>query len=213
MTSSLRNLALSGVLIAIPAVGFTLAETYFSLGAQTASAAPAPAGLGDLSAYKTIVTDTRSIAASGDLKGAEHRITDFETLWDQNATALRQADRAAWNSVDGAADDAFSALRAGAPDKASVDAALSTLLAMLDAPVAAAASGPIQYVSGIAVTDESGRAIPCEVLIGQVRDALGSTTPGADVADLQSKALERCNADDDAHADAYSAQALALIKG
>ena len=117
MTSPLRNLALSGVLIVIPAVGFTLAETYFSLGAQTASAAPAPAGLGDLSAYKTIVTDTRSIAASGDLKAAEHRITDFEALWDQNATALRQADRAAWNSVDGAADDAFSALRAGAPDR------------------------------------------------------------------------------------------------
>ena len=64
-----------------------------------------------------------------------------------------------------------------------------------------------------AVTDESGRAIPCEDLIGQLRTAIGSTTPVAAVADLQTKALERYNADDDAHADAFSAQALALLNG
>jgi hypothetical protein len=213
MTSPLRNFLLSAVLIAVPVAGFTLAEMYISPPSQAASAAPASPGLGDLTAYKTIVTDTQAIAATGDLAAAEHRITDLETLWDQNAAALRQADRAAWNSVDGAADEAFSALRAATPDKAKVDKALASLLAMLDAPVTAAASGAIQYVSGVAVTDESGRALPCEELIGQVRDALGGATPSAEVADLQSKALERCNADDDAHADAYSAQALALIKG
>lgn len=63
------------------------------------------------------------------------------------------------------------------------------------------------------MTDDSGRALPCEVMIGQLRDAIGSASPAPTVTDLQSKALERCNADDDAHADAYSAQALALIKG
>jgi len=212
MNATLRNLALSATLIAVPAAGFALAEMCISPAAQTTASAQSP-GLGDLSAYKTIVADTQTIAATGDFAAAEHRITDLETLWDQNATALRQADRAAWNSVDAAADDAFSALRASTPDKATVDTALAALASTLDAPVPAAASGPIQYVSGIAVTNESGRAIPCEDLIGQVRTAIGTATPASAVADLQAKALERCNADDDAHADAFSAQALALIKG
>lgn len=211
MNSTLRNLLLSVVLIAVPAGGFAVAEMFISPSRPTAPAAAAAPGLGDLSAYKTIVTDTQAIAATGDFAAAEHRITDLETLWDQHAMALRQADRAAWNTVDAAADDAFSALRAGSPDKATVAAALATLASTLEAP--AAASGPIQYVSGIAVTDESGHALPCEELIGQLRDAIGGTTPGAEITDLQSRALERCNADDDARADAFSAQALALIKG
>ena len=212
MNATLRNLALSATLIAVPAAGFALAEMFISPAAQTTASAQSP-GLGDLSAYKTIVADTQSIAATGDFAAAERRITDLETLWDQNATALRQADRAAWNSVDAAADDTFSALRASTPDKATVDTALAALASTLDAPVPAVAYGPIEYVSGIAVTDGSGRAIPCEDLIGKVRTAIGTSTPAAAVVDLQAKALERCNADDDAHADAFSAQALALLKG
>lgn len=214
MNSPLRNMLLSAFLIAVPAGGFTLAELFL---APAAGSLPAPAaassGLGDLSAYRTIVTDTQAIAASGDLTGAEKRITDLEVLWDDNAAALREADHAAWNTVDAAADEAFSALRAGTPNKASVDAALANLLATLDAPVPAASSGPVQYVAGIAVTDDTGRALPCEDLIGQVRTALNGQTAPAAVSNLQSKALERCNADDDAHANALSAKALAQIKG
>ena len=212
MNSTFRNLALSATLIAVPAAGFALAEMFISPVAQATAAAQSP-GLGDLSAYKTIVTDPRTIAATGDFAAAEHRVTDFETLWDKNASALRQADRVAWNSVDAAADAAFSALRAGSPDKAKVDAALAALSSALDAPVPAAASGPVQYVAGIAVTDASGRALPCEELIGQLRTTIGSTTPAPAVAGLQTKALERCNADDDAHANAFSAEALSQIKG
>lgn len=213
MTPTLKNLLLSAVLIAVPAGGFALAEIMISPPAQSAATAAASPGLGDLSAYKTIVADTQTIAATGDLKAAEVRITDLEALWDQNATVLRQADRAAWNSVDAAADDAFSALRAGSPDQAAVEGALIKLAGTLDAPVPAVAAGPVHYVSGIAVTDETGRALPCEELIGQLRSAIGTTTPAAGVADLQAKALERCNADDDARADAFSAQALAMMKG
>lgn len=212
MNATLRNFLLSAVLIAVPAGGFAVAEMYIRPAATTA--VPASTGLGDLSAYKTIVADTRAIAATGDLAAAEKRITDLETLWDQNATALRKADSVAWTLVDTAADDAFSALRASSPDKGTVDTTLANLAAVLDAPIPAAASaGAVQSVSGIAVSDETGRALPCEDLIGQLRDAIGTTTPAPAVADLQAKALERCNADDDAHADAFSAEALALIKG
>ena len=94
MNSTLRSLALSATLIAVPAAGFALAEMMISPTAQTTAATQSP-GLGDLSAYKTIVADTQTIAATGDFAAAEHRITDLETLWDQNASALRQADRAA----------------------------------------------------------------------------------------------------------------------
>ena len=205
------NLILSAILIAVPVTGFSLAEHFLSPAAS--SEKTAPHGLGDLSAYRAIVADTQVIAARGDLGTAERRITDLETLWDDNAAALRKADHAAWNTVDAAADEAFSALRAGTPDKATVDAALANLLATLDAPVPAASGGPVQYVAGIPVTDDTGRALPCEELIGQLRTALSGQTPPAAVSDLQTRALERCNADDDVHANTFSAQALAQIKG
>lgn len=214
MKSPLRNLVLSGLLIAGPAIGFFLVET------PTAPATPAALkqqalspGLGDLSPYKDIVSDTRKTAAGGDLVAAEHRITDFETLWDDNAAVLRKADRGAWNAVDGAADKAFAALRTQMPDRGQVDAALAKLQAALDGSVSAKSDQPVQYVSGLAVTDTSGRALPCEELLGRLGDALKGKAPSTSVASLQSKALERCNADDDAHADAFAAQALAQIKG
>ena len=69
-------------------------------------------------------------------------------------------------------------------------------------------------VQGIAVTDAGGHALPCEVMIDAVRatpqDAL-SASDKAKVVDLQTKATERCNADDDQHADEFSAGALALL--
>ncbi len=158
MNATFRNFALSATLIAVPAAGFALAEMMISPAAQTTAATQSP-GLGDLSAYKTIVADTQTIAATGDLKAAEHRITDLETLWDQNASALRQADRAAWNTVDAAADEAFSALRAGTPTN---DGRCRACCPVHHArcPCASNSLGPIQYVSGIPVTDEGGRAIP-----------------------------------------------------
>ena len=213
MAPPLRNLLLSAVLIAVPAGGFTVAEIMLPPAAPAASQAPAGNALGDLSAYQAIVRDTQAIAAKGDLAAAERRITDLETLWDENAARLRKADAAAWGAVDDAADAAFAALRARTPDQARVEATLTTLQNTLEAPVADAGSQPVQRVAGTAVTDTSGRPLPCEEMIGQLRDRLAGTTPSPEVADLQSKALERCNADDDARADAFAAQALALTKG
>ena len=70
-------------------------------------------------------------------------------------------------------------------------------------------------VGGIAVTDGSGRALPCEVMLKDVAAAIASTTLAAaekaTATDLQTKALERCNADDDSRADEFSAQALVLL--
>ena len=81
----------------------------------------------------------------------------------------------------------------------------------------AAASAPVDavLVAGIAVTDANGRALPCEVMLKSVTDGLASAklsdAENSAVVDLQTKATERCNADDDQHADTFSAQALALV--
>lgn len=205
----MRNLLLSVALIAVPVAGFALVETTLGTPATVATSAT---GLGDMSAYATIVSDTQAIADRGDLAAAEQRISDLETLWDDNAATLRKADPGAWAVIDGAADAAFSALRARVPDAANVNSALANLQQALIAPVPKS-TGPVQQIAGIDVTDATGHPLPCEEMIGQLRTKLGSNTAAPDVADLQAKALERCNADDDARADAFSAQALALLKG
>ncbi len=214
MNAVLRNLFLSSALIALPALGFVLAENLLLPRTGWASdSGPVNSDLGDLSSYRKIVTDTQSIATTGDLAAAEKRITDLENLWDQNAKALRKAAPAAWSTVDGAADDAFSALRARSPDPARVRDTLAALTKSLDSPPPAASGGPAQQVSGIDVTDAFGHALPCEEMTAKLRKALAGEIPSAAVGDLQGKALERCNADDDARSDAFAAQALSLIKG
>lgn len=152
------------------------------------------------------------------MTAAEKRITDFETAWDDAEPTLRPMDTNAWGNVDQAADHALKALRSSTPVSADVTATLAALAASLDipgyAPGQALAAG-VSMVSGIAVTDEAGRALPCEVLLKQVAAALATTTLAvndkAKATDFQTKALERCNADDDARADGFSAQALAVL--
>lgn len=203
----MRNLLLSAVLIAVPVAAFTLVETSLHSASQQVGNGP---GLGDLSAYSTIVASTRAIARSGDLAAAERRLADLETLWDDNASRLRKADPAAWGAVDGAADQAFSALRTDKPDPANVNTALANLQQVLAAPEPRT-TGPTQQVAGIDVTDASGHPLPCEEMIGQVRAKVAQGAVPPAVADLKSKAVERCNADDDVHADAFAAQALAQL--
>lgn len=213
MPPILRNLLLSAALIAVPAGGFTLVELFLVPSPPDAlPAASTQSALGDLSAYSAIVADTAKIAETGDFVAAEKRITDLETLWDQNEAVLRPADPAAWAAIDSAADAAFRVLRGAAPDGTTVGAALALLQANLAAPVPAAADQPLQLVAGIAVTDATGHPLPCEELIGQLQDRLSGKTAPAAVADLQAKALERCNADDDMRANGFSAQALSLVK-
>jgi hypothetical protein len=55
----------------------------------------------------------------------------------------------------------------------------------------------------------------CEDMLNTVKTALQSTTlsdaDNAKVADLENRGIERCKADDDARADDFFAQALALM--
>ena len=209
----MKQILLAVALIAVPVIGFTGFTMYNAQASATA------ASLGDLSPMQTIITDVQKIAATGDFAAAEKRITDFETTWDDSASAMRALDPNAWGNVDQAADGALDALRSTTPAADSVTTTLASLAASLANPTGAAGadttSVAVTLVSGIAVTDDKGRALPCEDMIKAVKAAITtaklSDADKATVADLQTKSLERCNADDDQRADQFSAQALALM--
>lgn len=215
----MKQILLATALIALPVAGFTAFQMYSTGLVVAATTAPAMTDpLGDLSAMKKIISDVETIAATGDIVAAEKRITDYETAWDDAAGKLRAMDSNAWANVDQASDDALGALRAPKPVAADVTTTLAALATSLDNPGNAAGTAPaggVTLVSGIAVTDEAGRALPCEVMLKAVADGLATTAiSAADKAaatNFQTKGLERCNADDDARADGFSAQALALL--
>ncbi len=211
----MKQFFLAAILIALPVAAFTAAEIWLLPGGagQTAAAA-SPGSLGELSAYEAIVADTRDLVGSGNLAAAETRITDFETKWDDAEATMRPEEPAAWGNVDAAADAAFAALRARTPDAAEATKALVALSAVLADPAGAGSSGGVERVAGIAVTDANGHPIPCESMLAELHSTLQDSSLSAKMqakaADLQAKATERCNADDDGRADAFAAQALAL---
>ena len=114
------------------AIKVALADLQTSFGSQPVAgavtvAAAAAVGLGDTSAFTKIIAEVQASAEKGDFAGAKTRITDFETAWDEKASALRAMDSATWETVDGAADTALDAVRAGTPDAAAIKAALLAL--------------------------------------------------------------------------------------
>ena len=213
----MRNLLLSAALVAAPVALFAAGYTFVSPIASSASSQAAGASLGDMAPFKTIVTDVQGLANKGDMAGAKARITDFESAWDEAEPTMRPMNKSAWGNVDDAADTALSAVRAGTPDPAGVRTALDQLQAALANPDQGPADAtPVQSVGGVATTDANGRALPCEEMLKDVRTGLAAKGLSADVTakatDLQTKATERCNADDDKRADDFSAQALAILQ-
>lgn len=57
--------------------------------------------------------------------------------------------------------------------------------------------------------------VPCENMLADLRAAIDSTTlsdaDAAKVKQLEDKGIERCNADDDKHADEFFVQALKIL--
>jgi hypothetical protein len=73
----------------------------------------------------------------------------------------------------------------------------------------------ITVFGAYATTAAADDVVPCEDMLKDLRAASGSATLSdadkAKVAELQDKGIERCNADDDARADAFFADALKIL--
>ena len=127
--SPFKQIGLAVVLIAAPVAIFTGYELYTVNSVQAAAT-----GLGDLTSFKTIVADTQALVDKGDMAGAQKRITDYETAWDQAETAIRPLNQTQWGNIDQAADGALTAVRKSTPDPAAAKDALATLMATLNDP-------------------------------------------------------------------------------
>lgn len=181
-------------------------------GSLPAVAAATITELGDMANFHVIVADALGLAQSGDLAGAEKRITDFESAWDKAAAALRPLSVEKWTAIDHAADSAIEGLRAGTADAVVVTQSLNGLLAVLDDPTGAVAPAAA-IAATFAVTNADGSPLPCEVALAALRDAAASKKPAdqAKYDGLMGKGLDRCNADDDKRADGFFADAFALL--
>jgi hypothetical protein len=71
-------------------------------------------------------------------------------------------------------------------------------------------------IAGLGTPFSMAAEVPCEQMLKDMRAAKSSAKlAAADLAkvnDLEAKAVERCNADDDARSDKFSTEAMAIIR-
>ena len=99
--------------------------------ADTGQSATAKFPPADVTAFRTIVTDTLAKVQAGDQAGAGARITDLETAWDDAQDELEPMDPTGWESLDRKIDNALRAVRSTAPDPTAEKQSLNELLSAL----------------------------------------------------------------------------------
>ncbi len=103
--------------------------------AQAAAQANFPAS--NMAEFRTITSDTLALVKKGDQPAAAARVTDLETAWDDNQSALNAADCAAWNYIDKQIDPVLKAVRSRTPNLATEQTVLNDLLSTLGGASAA----------------------------------------------------------------------------
>ena len=88
--------------------------------------------LGNLSEFKKITEDTKTLIVSNDMEGAKTRIDDLEHEWDVNQAKLKAIDNKKWTEIDGAIDKVLRQIRAVNPVQKECELSLDALLKVLN---------------------------------------------------------------------------------
>ena len=100
--------------------------------ADITQARAASSKLGDLTVFRNLVADGKTLLGKGDLVGAKARLKDLETSWDEAEAGLKPRAAADWHTLDKAIDRALTAARATSPDLAACKSALDEVLATIN---------------------------------------------------------------------------------
>lgn len=84
--------------------------------------------LGDLSIFKKITEDTRTMVVANNIEGAKTRITDLEHEWDNAQAKLKAMNGSKWTKIDAAIDKVLRQLRAVNPVQTDCKSSLDVLL-------------------------------------------------------------------------------------
>lgn len=85
----------------------------------------------DVNTLRDITRDALTQVRAGDQTAAAARITDLETMWDQDQVRLQPMDSTGWSVIDGQIDDVLTAVRSNSPDRGTEIHVLTTLLTNL----------------------------------------------------------------------------------
>ena len=118
------------LLVGASAGGYTLRRSQLQKQAQASVTADRP--LGDLSSFRKIAQDMERLVQSGDLAGARTRADDLETAWDNAQAVMQPMNPEKWTTMDDAIDLVLKKTRASSPSAADSNAALQSLLAIID---------------------------------------------------------------------------------